>query len=607
MNYEKLGQDIVSLVGGSDNIVNLTHCMTRLRFRLKDRKQADDEAIKSLEGVVGVIYSGGQYMVVLGKNLLPVFEAISKKYSFSESDDAPVQKEKEPLSVKSVANTVVGFVSASVAPLLPGLIAGGMLKVLLLIITLLNANFETTSTYTLLSGVADAAFYFMPIFIAYGAASRLGATPIYAMAGAAALLHSNYTALVAAGDPVTMFGIPVSLVSYGTTLVPALLIALLAYYVEKLLNQIVPGIFKSIFVGMGTIAITMVFGYTILGPVGSILGNYLSGIFVFLANTVGPIAIGVLAACLPWLVMCGMHTAIAPFMAQSIADPGYDAIFRPAFILHNMAEGGSCFGVALRTKDKTLRAEAFSIGFGCIFAGVTEPAIYGINLPRKQPMFGVMAGGAIGGIIGGLLGVRAYTMGYSTIMALPIFEDTIIAMLIAIIVSIIAAMIVTFILYKEEKAPESIAKRIEDDDLVSIANGTLLDITKVNDETFASKMMGDGIAFQLKEDTIYSPCNGTVMMAFETGHAFGIQRNDGVEFLIHIGIDTVKENGNGFTPYKKQGDSIQAGEPLAKVDRKVLEAKGYDLTTVLIVTDANGKNISFKEEGTVKVCDSILA
>lgn len=607
MNYEKLGQDIVSLVGGSDNIINLTHCMTRLRFKLKNRNQADDDAIKNLEGVVGVIYSGGQYMVVLGKNLLPVFEAISKKYSFNDSGDAPVKQEKEPLSVKSIANTVVGFVSASVAPLLPGLIAGGMLKVLLLIITLLSPSFETTSTYTLLSGVADAAFYFMPIFIAYGAASRLGATPIYAMVGAAALLHSNYTALVAAGDPVTMFGIPVSLVSYGTTLVPALLIALLAYYVEKLLNKIVPGIFKSIFVGMGTIAITMVFGYTILGPLGSILGDYLSGFFVFLANTVGPVAIGVLAACLPWLVMCGMHTAIAPFMAQSIADPGYDAIFRPAFILHNMAEGGSCFGVALRTRDKTLRAEAFSIGFGCIFAGVTEPAIYGINLPRKQPMFGVMAGGAIGGIVGGLLGVRAYTMGYSTIMALPIFEDTVLSMLIAIIVAIVAAMVVTFVLYKEEKAPETITKQIADDDLVSIANGSLLDITEVNDETFSSKMMGDGVAFQLTEDTIYAPCNGTLMMAFETGHAFGIQRNDGVELLIHIGIDTVKENGNGFTPYKKQGDTLKAGEPLAKVDRKALEAKGYDLTTMLIVTDDNGKTISFKEDGPVQVCESILS
>lgn len=604
MNYEELGKNIVSLVGGTDNIINLTHCMTRLRFILKDHTKADDEAIKNLNGVIGVIYSGDQYMVILGKNLLPVFEAISKNNSFGSERNTKPKKEKEPLSLKNIANTIVGFVSASVTPLLPGLIAGGMLKVFLLIATLISADFANSTTYTLLSGVADAAFFFMPIFVAYGAASKLGATPIYAMVGAAALLHSNYTSLVAAGDPITLFGIPVSLVSYGTSLVPALLIAILAYYVEKLLNKIVPGIFKSIFVGMGTIFITMIFGYTILGPLGSIIGTYLSGFFVFLANNVGPLAMGVLAACLPWLIMCGMHTALVPFMAQSIIDPGYDAIFRPAFILHNMAEGGACFGVALRTKNKELRAEAFSIGFGCIFAGVTEPAIYGINLPQKKPMIGVMVGGAVGGIVGGLLGVRAYTMGYSTIMALPIFEDTIITMFVAIVVAIFTAAIVTFVLFKEETNSNMIETSVKD--VVAIANGTLMDITKVNDETFASKMMGDGVAFKLEEDTIYSPCNGTILAAFDTGHAFGIRRNDGVEFLIHIGIDTVNEHGKGFTVYKKQGEVVKSGEPLVKVNRKALETKGYDLTTMLIVTETNGKELKFKNDGSIKAHESIL-
>lgn len=287
-----------------------------------------------------------------------------------------------------------------------------MLKVLLLILNLCISGFSATTTYQLLSAVADAAFFFMPIFVAWGAAVKLGATPIYAMTGAAALLHANYTSMVAAGTPIDLLGIPVYAGPYSSSLVPALLIALAAYWFEKLWNKVIPGIFKSIFVGMLTISCTMILGYTILAPLGFYIGVYISQVFVFLSNTVGPIAVGVLAACLPWLVMCGMHTALIPFMTAAIADPGYDGVFRPAFVLHNMSEGGACLGVALRTKDKDLRAEAFSIGFGCIFAGVTEPAIYGINLPRKKPMIEVMAGGLAGGITAGLFGARAFEMGF---------------------------------------------------------------------------------------------------------------------------------------------------------------------------------------------------
>jgi len=238
----------------------------------------------------------------------------------------------------------------------------------------------------------------------------------------------------------------VRLVKYQQQLLPALLIALACFYIEKLLNKIVPGIFKSIFVGMGTMGLSMVLGFTILGPLGNYIGSAISGVFVWMGGNIGFLAVGVLSACLPWLVMTGMHHAISPFMAQSIADPGYDPIFRPSFILHNMAEGGACLGVGLRTKDPEFRSECLSLAFGCIVAGVTEPTIYGINLKLKRPMYGVMAGGAVGGIVTGLLGARAYTMGYSTIMALPIFEDTFIAMLIGIIVTIVVAAIVSFVL-----------------------------------------------------------------------------------------------------------------------------------------------------------------
>lgn len=451
---KKTAAEIVQLVGGKENINSVAHCMTRLRFVVKDLNKADQEALKKIPGVLGVIYAGGQLMVVLGKNLLPVYETVVKDFNLSEGAvvnenlDAPA--EKKPLTLKSAGMAALDYVSASVAPMITGLVAGGMLKVVLLLITLVSSTFADTSTYTLLSALADAPFYFMPIFAAYGAAKKLGGTPIYAMICAATLLHTKYTALVAAGDPVNLLGIPVRLMSYSSSLLPALLIALCAYYLEKFFNKIVPGIFKSLLVGLCTVTVTMILGFTVLAPLGGYLGNYLAVVFGFLGDKIGFITVGLLAACLPWLVMCGMHLGLVPFMTQALTNPGYDAVFRPAFILHNMAEGGACIGVALRTKNAALRAEALSIAFGCIVAGVSEPAVYGINLPRKKPMYGVMAGGAAGGVVAGLLGARVYVMGYSTILALPIFQDTILAALAAVIVAIVVAAVVTYVLGFEE-------------------------------------------------------------------------------------------------------------------------------------------------------------
>lgn len=610
MDYKKLATDIVKNVGGTENIEIVSHCMTRLRFNLKDVKKADKETLESLKGVLGVIYAGGQYMVILGSNLIPVYECIVKDFHLKTGETVDenlddIHKVKEPLTIKGMANAVLGYVSASVTPLIPGLIAGGMLKVvLLLIVTFVDANFGKTSTYMLLSAIADAPFYFMPIIVAYGAATKLGGTPVYAMVATAALLHANFSGLVATGDPLSLFGITVRSLSYGSTLLPALLIALVAYYAEKFLNKIVPGIFRSVFVGMGTIFVAGALGYVILGPLGNMMGEFIASFFMFLSGTVGPLAVGLLAACLPWLVMTGMHTALAPFMTQLLTAPGYDAVIRPAFLLHNMAEGGAVLGVALRTKDKAFRSECVSIAVGCVVAGVTEPAIYGVNLKYRKPMYGVMVGGFAGGFIASLLGAKAFVMGYSNIIALPIFQDTVIAMVIGVVVAIVVACIVTFLLGIEDKSVKPITKPVEkiyqDNEFIAIADGKVIKLEEVNDEAFASKTLGDGIAFLLESDYITAPANGTLTALFPTGHAFGITTNEGVEILVHIGIDTVNLKGEGFDVLIKQGDKVRAGQPIVKVDRELLMDKGYDLTTMLIITNDNGKDIAFHEYESVK-------
>ncbi|MGT2949086.1 glucose PTS transporter subunit IIA [Streptococcus devriesei] len=610
MDYKKLAQEIIADVGGAANVDILSHCMTRLRFNLKDALKADKKALEELDGVMGVVYAGGQYMVILGENLLPVYDAIVHGFdiktggAIAENLDGDL-KQKEPLTWKNALNKTIGFISSSVTPMIPGLIAGGMLKVaLLLVVTFISADYANSPSYQLLSAIADAPFYFMPIFVAYGAATKLGGTQIYAMAAAAALLHGNFTALVTAAKPISLFGLPVNLLSYGTTLLPALLIAIVAYYAEKLLNKIIPNIFKAVFVGMGTIFIAGSLGFLILGPLGNYVGRGIAALFMWLDGTVGALAVGLLAAALPWMVMAGMHTAITPFMPQLISNPGYDSMLRPAFLMHNMAEGGAVLGVTARTKDKIKRSEYLSIAIGCIVAGVTEPAIYGVNLKYKKPMYAVMAGGFAGGLVASFLGVRAYVMGYSNILSLPIFKETAWAAAISILVSIIVAAIVAFVLGIDskdlEKATEPVKVQVADDAIVAVADGQLLALEDVADEVFSSKMMGDGVAITPESDFIVAPANGRLTTVFPTGHAFGLVRPDGVEILVHIGINTVELQGQGFDVLAKQGDLVRAGQPIVKVDRDTLMQKGYDLTTMIVVTDSKDKQISLKHEGTVK-------
>lgn len=612
MDYKKLAKDIVANVGGEDNIRVVNHCMTRLRFNLKDNSKADKKKLEALDGVLGVVYAGDQYMVILGQHLLPTYDEVVNNYQVDAGENVnenldDLSKEKEPLTLKNVGSKFIGFISSSVTPLIPGLIAGGMLKVvLLLVVTFLSPEFEGSTSYQLLSAIADAPFYFMPIIVAYGASSKLGGTPVYSIIAAAALLHGNYTTLVAeTASNVNLFGINVPLLAYGTSLLPALLIAIVAYYAEKYLNKIVPGIFKSVFVGMGTILIAGGLAFVLLGPIGNMLGQVIATIFMFLSNTVGPIAVGLLAALLPWMVMTGMHTAIAPFMPQLLVNPGYDSIIRPAFILHNMAEGGANLGVAARTKNAKLRSECISLAIGCIVAGVTEPAIYGVNLKYRKPMYGVMAGGFVGGVIASILGARVYIMGYSNILALPIFQETVMAIVIAIVATILTSAIVTYILGIEEEKPVKVAEPVKelyaDDDVVSITEGELIPLENVNDETFSQKMMGEGVAFKLDSDFICAPANGILTTVFPTGHAFGLTTNKELELLVHIGIDTVKLKGEGFDVLVSQGDEVRAGEPIVRIDREKITKAGYDLTTMLILTNDFDHKLQLKEHGSVKV------
>lgn len=472
MDFKEIAKKIVEDSGGVDNMSSVTHCSTRLRIFIKDKSKVKQAQIQATKPVLAVVFPEDELQIILGKNLMPVYENVSKQFEsrFNNSNDNKEEdneiqeaqndnkgnnsSKEEGSDKKSIGKYLykaLAFVSAAVTPMIPGLVAGGMLKVFLLLATLAFPAFESSSTYTLLGMLADVPFFFMPIFVAYGASKKLGGTPLYSMAVAAALVYPGYLTAVADGTSLSILNIPVTLVKYNSTLLPALLISIFAYYCEKFLVKVIPGLIRPVFVGMLTITITYIIGITLLGPLGDLVGSYVVHVFLWSSVHIGPFAVGILAACMPWLVMTGMHHAITPFMVQAIANPGYDSLFKPAYLLHNMAEGGACLGVGLRTKDKALRAQCFSLALGCILAGVTEPALYGVNLRLKKPMYGVMAGSALGGVVAGLLGATAYVYGYSTILAIPVFQQTIMAIVTAIIVAIVSACVITMIVGFDEE------------------------------------------------------------------------------------------------------------------------------------------------------------
>lgn len=459
IDYAKTAAAIVDKAGGPENVNAVTHCMTRLRFIVKNPDKADIEAIKQIKGVLGCVYYADQLQVIMGQNLMATYDQVVEQFHFTEAevvDEQNVQDaEMGESGIKAIGKRILGYITATVTPVVPGLIAGGMLKVFLLLATLVWPEFATNSTYTLLSVAADAPFYFLPIWVAYGASKKLGGTAIYPMIVAAAMFGPKFLVLVNADPqvPQTLFGLPVLLKSYASGLFPALLLSLTAYEFERLWNKVVPGIFKSIFVGTLTIICTYTLTMLVLAPLGTWIGEAVVAVLMAIYGVAGPLALAILAATLPFMIMVGVHTVFNPFMLQLLENPGFDALFRPALILHNVAEGGACLAVALRTRDKDFRSEALSIAIGCIFAGVTEPALYGITFRLKKPLIGVVAGGAAGGLVGGLMGMRAYVMGYSNVMALPIFQDTMVAAIAAIATAIIVAGVVTYVLgFDEDKA-----------------------------------------------------------------------------------------------------------------------------------------------------------
>lgn len=453
IDYSALAAAIMENVGGSGNVHTVSHCVTRLRFVLKDRSMAKDTEIKQLTGVLGVVYGSGQYQVILGENLFPVFDEIVKNYEV-ETGDVVAENHTEDLALNGKKKTIkdyfmkaIQFMSASLTPFITVLFGAGMLRVILSLASYFYPAVTSSTTYMLFNFMSQAPFYFMPILVAYGASCVLKSNPAFAITVAAALLYPDFAAMVAAGDPVTMLGLPVKLVSYSSSLLPAIFSAILLAYLEKFFYRVIPGMLRSVFAPLCVFLVGYPVTILILGPAGVVVGTWIVTGIVWLQAHVGGFAPGIIAAIHPFLVMMGVNMLMVAPMTELFTSVGYDNVFRPGWILHNIAEGGSCLAVMLKTKDKDLKSSALSAAIGAIISGVSEPALYGINLRLRTPIFGVVAGGLVGGAVAGFMGAKAFSMGYSSILGVVIFENTMMAIVAGVIAAFLVSFLATFVLY----------------------------------------------------------------------------------------------------------------------------------------------------------------
>lgn len=456
LDHAAIAEKIINNVGGEDNIVTVSHCATRLRFVLKNKNEFQELEIKKIKGVLGAVYGSGQNQVILGENLFPVYDYIIKNYNVNEDDivdenhieDLKIDEKK---GLKYYFNKSIQFMSASLTPFITVLFGAGMVRVVLSLWAYFDSTVTASQTYQLFSFMANTPFYFMPILVAYGASKVLKANPAFSITVAASLLYPNFVSMVSVGEPMNILGLPIKLVSYSSSLLPAIFAAILCAYLEKFFYKIVPGVLRSVFAPLCVFLVAYPVTLVVLGPIGVVVGTWLVNIIVWLEGHSGGIAPGLIAAIHPFLVMMGVNMLMVAPMTELFSKMGYDNVFRPGWILHNIAEGGACFAVMVKTKNADLKSTALSAGVGALVSGVSEPALYGINLRLRTPMIGVVAGGFVGGAIAGIMGAKAFSMGYSSILGVVIFEQTMLAIVIAVIVALIVSFIVTYILYNPKK------------------------------------------------------------------------------------------------------------------------------------------------------------
>lgn len=595
MDYSVTAKELIKKLGGEKNVDSLTHCMTRLRFVIKDESGIDDKAVENIPGVMGIMKKGGQYQVIIGNNVAKCYSEINKLYGFSDTASSNGKKVK-----RNPVTVALDFISGCMTPMIPAIIAGGLIKVLLVVLgpSLLNVISATGDTYIIMNAIGDAAFYFLPVFIAVTASKKLGCNTYLAIMVAAMLLYPDLITLLGGEAPTKLFGfIPVIHGSYSSSVIPAMLATILLKYVEKLVDKITPEWSKNFLKPLLIVLITAPITLCLLAPLGLVIGNGLQFVLNYIYNFAPWLAMALFAAFMPFIVMTGMHWAFVPAALLAISNPGYELMLLPAMLASNIAQAGATFAVAVKTKDSKMRQIAIPAGISALLAGVTEPAMYGVTLKLKKPMYAACIAGGVGGVIMGIVKLKAYAFATPCLTAIVQFispdggKNMLFACIIAalsFVLSFVLALIMTK--NKAETTEETSSPKAEGSADLTIANpvsGEVIALSEVNDATFSSGVLGEGYAVIPTEGKVTAPFDGKVETLMDTHHALGLVSNSGIEMLIHVGLETVTLNGKYFTPKVAEGDSFKKGDVLLTFDLEAIKKEGYDTTTPVVVSNAD--------------------
>ncbi|MEO2202596.1 beta-glucoside-specific PTS transporter subunit IIABC [Paenibacillus pabuli] len=636
MNYDQLAKDILSRVGGTGNVNSVFHCVTRLRFKLKNESVAKTEEIKNLPGVITVMQSGGQYQVVIGNEVPDVYKAIVKVGNLPTEGQVEETKEESGKKV-GLFSRFIDMISGVFTPLLGLLAATGMIKGFTAMFLSFGWLTNTSGTYHLLNATGDCLFYFFPVFLGYTAIKKFGGSPFLGMAIGATLVYPTLSGLTA-GDPlytlfagtlfespihITFLGIPVILMNYSSSVIPIIIATFFAVKIERFFKNVIPKVVSTFLVPFFTLLVIVPATFLVIGPVstwaGQLIGAGATGIY-----ELSPLLTGLVIGGL-WqvFVLFGLHWGLVPVMLLNLSTSGADPVVAMSFAA-SFAQIGAVLAVMLKTKNAKLKSLSIPAFISGIF-GVTEPAIYGVTLPLKKPFIMSCVAGGIGGAILGFFGSKMYMFGGLGVFGYPTFinpatgvDSAFYMALVATAVAFVLGFVLTYVVgFKEAAAPASApaaapAPALDPNpnskyEIFSPMAGEVVPLKEINDITFAGEHMGKGIAIRPTSGRVVSPITGVVQTVYRTKHAIGLVTDDGVEMLIHIGQDTVQLKGQHFNAHVKDGDRVNAGDLIMEFDLQAIKDAGYETVTPIIITNtSNYLDVVGTENASVNEKDKLL-
>ena len=601
MQYQALADEILEGVGGKKNIISVMHCATRLRFKLRESKRADTTTLKDNPGIIMVVESGGQYQIVIGNQVGEVYRELANRHGLGAEESAPVDgTEKSSLFAR-----FIDLVSGIFTPFIGVMIATGILKGLLALALVTGVMQAETGTYKVLFVASDGFFYFLPIALGYSAAKKFGGNPFVSMAVAAALVHPVVLEALRSeqqGQSLSFLGLPLELVNYSSSVIPVIFAAWVASLIEKWVHPRAPLAVRNFTTPLICLTLTVPLTFMAIGPAATWLSRLLAQGYLWIYELSPLFAGTVMGAVWQLCVMFGLHWGLVPIMLNNFANFGHDTLL-PLLMPAVLGQAGATLGVFLRAREAKLKAVAGSAFTASLF-GITEPAVYGVTLPRRRPFIFGCIGGALGASVLGYWHTTMYSFGFPSVFTFlqvvpsgGIDASVFAAFAGAAIAMMFAAAATYFFGMPEDKNSEAVTVTPSESQaeavphgkrevILSPLSGDLVPLAQVADESFASGLLGAGVAIVPAEGRVISPVNGVVSSLFRTGHAIGLTSDEGCEVLIHVGLDTVKLDGQHFYPQVKNDQVVKAGDILLTFDIEAIKHAGFDLTTPVLVTNS---------------------